>query len=168
MPSPGLDMAITLEQADQYINQRLYQARLLTDQLAGQTVTDSSSRVLAESLTLAIAVQIQSALMGLVQRVACGYDLGTVCSLDEFARQLADRGLDSAEYHELERLQLEGWLSEVKAQAAILNAIPPMKVLSHDMISSDAEEVDKLSQCRQWLVNFKELLNRYRESSLQW
>jgi hypothetical protein len=161
-------MSITVEQADQYINQRLYQARLLTDQLAGLSVKDFSSKVLVESFAVAIAVQLQSALMGLVQRVACGYGLATVTSLDEFARQLAEKGLDSAELHELDRLLAEGWLSEVKEQASILNAIPAIKMSAPDMILSDAEEVDKAALCRKWLINFKELLNRYRESSLQW
>lgn len=173
-------MTLTSEQCDRFINMRLYQARVLLDQVAEQDIDN----MLYQALLHACVHQLNSAVIAIVARISTqfAFDLdqnalmgGSAKAVKLFEAELNKRDRQSGELNELLQLQESGWLKDLdQAYCAFYDISSPFteqrQAQNSQLIMTDVSEQTKpLSEsCRLWLTEIKALLNRHREASVEW
>lgn len=173
-------MPLKPEQCDRFINMRLYQARVLLDQSKSPDIDNA----LYQGLLHGCVHQLNSAVTGIVARVCTQFAFeldqsqlmgSSAQAVRHFEQQMQLRERQSGELNELLQLLESGWLKELnQAYQAFYDmadlfsekgATQNTQLIMTDL-GSDSKPLPE--SCKLWLVEIKDLLNRYREAGFEW
>jgi len=165
-------------------NQKLYFARLHLDQLrTAESGSGWSKHALIESYNESVLFHLASAYRAFLGEIAEVYRVAPerATDLDALDRMLAEQGLETPEVSELKQLAAgEAWLAQLlaayqacwtaedreHAQQGEHHSLSEIHVVQ---VNPDhAEDKEVIAQLDQWLIAFRELVERLRESMKEW
>lgn len=142
------------------VNEKLYFARLVL------TAADSAERDAQQALLEAAVSHLFAAYRCYLQEIT-GLDApAALCSAHAAARALdAPRG----ELNELQQLEQHGWAAQLlAAQSRIEAVLPEPPRTASELTLVDVSTRLDVATCRDWLQQFRQLLERQREHAQEW
>ncbi len=165
-------------------NQKLYFARLHLDQLkSAESGAGWSKHALVESFNESVLFHMACAYASFIREIAEVYRLkaDTIDDLEQLEHALSEQGLEAPEAKELLQLnQNDSWLAQMLgAYQACWSAAEREQARSsgHGSLSEihvvqvnpdHAEEQAVIEQLDQWMTDFRNLVERHRESMKEW
>ncbi len=165
-------------------NQKLYFCRLHLDQLkSAEHSAGWSKHALVESYMESVLFHLACAYSSFLREIAEVYRISpeNVDTLEQLEQALSDQGLEAPEAKELVQLaSSDSWLSQLLAayqacwtaeerEQAQRSPHASLSEIHVVQVNPDhTEECEVIEQLEQWLVAFRELVERHRESMKEW